>query len=241
MEHNSLEKFIELAAAGGVIGVIIFILSLVACTIVVQLLWTLRRRTVFPEELIAEVQRLVEAGRSRQAYQLCQNDSSLAAKIFLAGLKEADGSWSDVEKGLEDSISEETASLYRRVEYLSVIGNIAPMLGLLGTVIGMVMAFGELAASDGMGRNLAEGIYFALVTTVDGLLVAIPALLAYAMLNNRVAALSSGLAGLCEVTFRPLKRRGHPGGVPQPTGVSQSSQVSGVTVPPPPPGPFRKQ
>ncbi|MBO7679905.1 MAG: MotA/TolQ/ExbB proton channel family protein, partial [Thermoguttaceae bacterium] len=79
---------------------------------------------------------------------------------------------------------------------------------LLGTVLGMVAAFGELAASDGLGHfaNLAQGIYFALVTTVDGLLVAIPALALYSYFNHRVASFSAEAAELATEMFRPLKR-----------------------------------
>ncbi|MBR2002911.1 MAG: MotA/TolQ/ExbB proton channel family protein, partial [Thermoguttaceae bacterium] len=122
------------------------------------------------------------------------------------GLRETDRGWAAVEKGLEDAVAEETAAFYRRTEPLATIGNVAPMLGLLGTVVGMVSTFGELAVADGSGRNLAGGIYFALVTTVDGLLVAIPVLVAHSVLNARGAARFAELVQRLDRLFASSKR-----------------------------------
>ncbi len=198
----------DLIKAGGWIGVVLLILSLIACTLVIEFCILLRRSVLFPIAFVEEIRRQVELGKVRQAYTLCENNSSLLAQVLRKGLAEYQGEWPPVEKVLEDSINEETASLYRRSDYLSMIGNIAPMLGLLGTVIGMVLAFGDLAASDGLGRNLAQGIYFALITTVDGLLVAIPSLVAYSLINNRIAQMIAELTAEIDRIFRPLK---HPG------------------------------
>ena len=202
--HTTLWTLIK---AGGWIGGIIFALSLVACSVMIQFCLQVRRRILVPEDLKREVRLFLERGRFQQAAQICERDNSVFARILTGGLKEIDGGWTAVEKGLEDQLTSETAGLHRRIEYLSVIGNIAPMLGLLGTVIGMVLAFGELAVSDGSGRNLAQGIYFALVTTVDGLLVAIPVLAVYAILNNRIDVLVDYVTAETEAVIQPLKRK----------------------------------
>ena len=132
-----------------------------------------------------------------------------------AGLSEVDGGYSAVEKAMEDAIAEQTARLYRKIEYLSVIGNIAPMLGLLGTVIGMIVAFREVASTQGAARaaDLAEGIYLALVTTVEGLLVAIPSLAAFAVFRNRVDQLVAETTYAAQHAVTPFKklRRAHRG------------------------------
>jgi biopolymer transport protein ExbB len=109
---------------------------------------------------------------------------------------------------MEDATAEQSARLFRKIEYLSVIGNIAPMLGLLGTVIGMIVAFRQVAATQGAARaaDLAEGIYLALVTTVEGLIVAIPALGAFAVFRNRVDQLVAEVAYVAQHVFAPLKR-----------------------------------
>ena len=113
-----------------------------------------------------------------------------------------------VEKAMEDATADQAARLSRKVEYLSVVGNLAPMLGLLGTVFGMVLAFREVAATQGVARasDLADGIYQALITTVAGLIVAIPALAAFAFFRSRVDQLVAEVTYAAQHVFTPLKR-----------------------------------
>ena len=145
-----------------------------------------------------------------EAVKACQGRPSLLSFVLLQGLAEYEGGWPEVEKALEDALAEQSARLLRKIEYLSVIGNIAPMIGLLGTVTGMIFAFQRVAATQGAAGagELAEGIYQALVTTVGGLLVAIPSLAAYAILRNRVDQLVTEAAYMVQQVCRPLKRSG---------------------------------
>ena len=124
-------------------------------------------------------------------------------------MAEVEGGWTAVEKALEEATAEQSARLLRRVEYLSVIGNIAPMVGLLGTVTGMIFAFQRVASTQGAAGagELAEGIYQALVTTVGGLIVAIPSLGLFAIFRNRVDQLVAEAAYMAQHVFTPLKRR----------------------------------
>jgi biopolymer transport protein ExbB len=110
---------------------------------------------------------------------------------------------------LEDALAEQSARLFRKIEYLSVIGNIAPMVGLLGTVIGMIFAFQQVAVSQASAgaAQLAEGIYQALVTTVGGLIVAIPSLGVFAVFRNRVDQFVAEAAYMAQHVFTPLRRR----------------------------------
>src|SRR6185295_9739786 len=107
-----------------------------------------------------------------------------------------------------DAMAEQAARLLRKVEYLSVLGNLGPMVGLLGTVVGMLMAFKEVASTEGRAgaAQLAEGIYQALVTTVVGLIIAIPALGAFAILRNRVDQIMAEAAYAAQHALAPLKR-----------------------------------
>ena len=142
--------------------------------------------------------------------------------MLLSGLSEFEFGWREVEKAVEDSLAQQSARLMRRIEYLSVIGNIAPMVGLLGTVTGMIFAFQRVATTRGAAGagDLAEGIYQALVTTVGGLIVAIPSLAAFAILRNRVDELVAEAAYLAQHTLAPLKRRKmRPRVAPQPPPV----------------------
>jgi len=143
---------------------------------------------------------------------MCQQKGGVLAVVLANGIDEIDAGWSAVEKSLEDSLSEQSAKLFRRIEYLSVIGNIAPMVGLLGTVTGMIFAFQQVASTQGSAgaADLAEGIYQALVTTVGGLLVAIPALGCFAVFRNRVDELMAEVTSAAQQTFAPLRRRRSP-------------------------------
>ncbi len=205
--------FFEIVFSGGVSGVLIMLcligLSLTAAYLVFEQILTLRRRELLPEGLGEAVRQMVAAGRPGEAVQLCEKQPSLLAFVLLHGIEEVDSGWPAVEKAVEDALAEQSARLFRKVEYLSVIGNIAPMLGLLGTVVGMIFAFERVATTQGAATagDLAEGIYEALVTTVAGLVIAIPALGAFAIFRNRVDELVAEAAYLAQHALGPLKRR----------------------------------
>jgi biopolymer transport protein ExbB len=149
--------------------------------------------------------------------------------VLLYGLGEVDGGWPEIEKGMEDAAAEQAARLFRKVEYLSVVGNIAPMVGLLGTVVGMLIAFKEVADTEGSAgaAQLAEGIYQALVTTVVGLIIAIPSLGAFAVLRNRVDQFVAEASYAALHALSPLKR----------ARVAEPPRKAAVPPPPPPAAP----
>jgi biopolymer transport protein ExbB len=202
----------QIIFAGGFFGACIMLLllalSMTAAYLVFEHLLTIRRREVIPQGLDTQIQQQLAAGNVAEATRICQAEPSFLSYVLLQGLTEWDGSWPEVEKALEDALAEQSARLLRKIEYLSVIGNIAPMVGLLGTVTGMIFAFQRVAATQGAAGagELAEGIYQALVTTVGGLLVAIPSLAAYAILRSRVDQLVAEAAHVVQQVCRPLKR-----------------------------------
>jgi biopolymer transport protein ExbB len=198
---------------GGWVGLLItgliLALSLTAAYLVFEQLMTIRRGEIMPEGLGDKVRQLLQRGAVAEADRACRAAPSFLSFVLLRGLAEIEGGWSAVEKAMEDAMAEQSARLLRKIEYLSVIGNIAPMLGLLGTVTGMILAFYRVAATQGSAgaADLAEGIYQALVTTVAGLVVAIPCLGAFAILRNRVDQLVAEAAYLAQHACAPLKRR----------------------------------
>jgi biopolymer transport protein ExbB len=183
-------------------------LSLTATYLVIEQALTLRARELMPAGLSDQIRDFTAAGRLAEADRACRGQPSVLAFVLLNGLAEVDGGWPAVEKAMEDATAEQSARLYRKVEYLSVIGNLAPMLGLLGTVTGMILAFRQVASTQGAAgaADLAEGIYSALVTTVAGLVIAIPSLGAFAVLRNRLDQLIAEAAYLAQHALGPLKR-----------------------------------
>jgi biopolymer transport protein ExbB len=207
------DSFFEIVFSGGPIGIAIMLaliaLSMTALYLIVEQSLALRRPLVLPEPLADQVRQLMLAGRIAEARQACHAQPSLLGHVLHRGLGELDGGWPAVEEALEEALAEHAARLFRRVEYLSVLANLAPMLGLLGTVVGMVLCFREVASTQGNAGagQLAEGIYQALVTTVAGLMIAIPSLAAFALLRNRVDQFIAEAAALAQQVFAPLKRR----------------------------------
>jgi len=236
-------SFFEIVFSGGPIGVAIILfllaLSLTAAYLVFEHVMTIRAKELMPPGLAEQVREQLAAGQIEAAQATCEGEPSFLSFVLLSGIAEIDGGWTAVEKALEDATAEQSARLFRKIEYLSVIGNIAPMVGLLGTVIGMIFAFQQVAGTQDAGASeLAEGIYQALVTTVGGLLVAIPSLGAFAIFRNRIDQFVAEAAYMAQHVFTPLKRRrrrhattSHATSNPQ----TQSQSVPPNATPTPPP------
>ena len=197
----------ELFEAGGTIGYIITGLSVLMVALVVEHLFSLRYNALIPPGLADAIHRHIALRHFEEARQQCQFQPSFLAYVLAAGLRETDLGYTAVEKSLEDAATEQAARLYRKIEYLSVIGTIAPMLGLLGTVWGMILAFMEFEQkANPQVSELAPGIYKALVTTLQGLCVAIPALAAFAHFRNRIDQLVADGSLTAEAVFSDYKR-----------------------------------
>ncbi len=234
------EGFFAILAAGGPVGMVIMLLSIGAVALVVEHIMTIRESVLMPPGLGDDVRQLLSEGKLGPAQQRCHREPSFLAFVLEAGLAEADVDWPSVEKAMEDATADQSARLFRKIEYLSVIGNIAPMLGLLGTVIGMILAFREVANTQGAARaaDLAGGIYQALVTTVEGLIVAIPSLAAFAVFRNRVDQLVAESTYVAQHVFAPLKRpraATRPPGRPKPQAANPKDAGPRDTRPPAPP------
>lgn len=231
------QGFFEILFSGGPVGIAIMLvliaLSLTAAYLVFEQALSLRKKELIPQDLSDDVRRLVERGQIAEAIARCNQQPSLLAFPLIYGLNEAGGGWSEVEKAMEDALAEQAARLFRRVEYLAVLGNIAPMVGLLGTVTGMLMSFKEVADTQGHAgaSQLAEGIYQALVTTVVGLIIAIPALGAFAIFRNRVDQFVAEAAYAALHALSPLKR--------EKTAPAAQPRRTSVPTPPAPPPPPR--
>ncbi len=206
--------FISILFSGGIVGaimvVILLALSMTAAYLIFDHLMTIRRSDLMPEGLSDQVRQSLLSGDVPAAQAACNAHPSFLSFVLMHGISELEFGWNSVEKAVEDALAEQSARLFRKIEYLSVIGNIAPMVGLLGTVIGMILAFQNVASTQGTASapQLAEGIYQALVTTVGGLIVAIPSIGAFAIFRNRIDQFVAEAAYMAQHVFTPLRRRG---------------------------------
>ena len=174
-----------------------------------HLFFAYQRKSIAPEGVVREVRRLMTEGRYREAIELTGRESSFFSKVLHAGLGEASHGLSAIVRRVEETSDELTVRMLRRVEYLNVLGQVSPMLGLFGTVYGMILAFRSIVSTGGNADPvlLAAGIGTALITTFWGLLIAIPALAAYALLRNRIDELTADATLQAEDLLNLLRPR----------------------------------
>jgi biopolymer transport protein ExbB len=174
--------------AMGSIGVVIVLLSVAGLALVIDFFVNVRRDKLIPQDVVSEVEQLFEQEQYEQAMELCDSEDCFFTRILGAGLAKLGAGYERMNEAIMQTAEEELTALNHKIGWLNVIGTVAPMLGLLGTVMGMIEAFNEIASSGGGASpaQLANGISKALVTTLLGLLVAIPVMTAYAFFKNRV-------------------------------------------------------
>jgi biopolymer transport protein ExbB len=177
----------EIVSAGGLFMWPIILCSVIAAGIVLERLWTLQARRIMPPDLSRKIWALVEAGQVNDKVIAALDANSPLGKVLAIGLAHRHRPREIMMERLEDAGRHVTHELDRFLNTLGTIASIAPLLGLLGTVTGIIKAFNAIQ-SGGMGdpRLLSGGISEALITTAAGLTVAIPALVAYRYLRGRV-------------------------------------------------------
>jgi biopolymer transport protein ExbB len=178
---------------GGSIGFIIIMLSLVAVGLIVAGVVRIRPKRLAPPEVVARMEFLLRDRRTDEALAFCEKEENdcFLTRVVGSALRRCMRSpfgFLELRSALEESGQNEVSRLYRSTDWIGVIAGVAPMLGLLGTVVGMVGAFDTLSQAEGVARpdQLAGNISLALITTVLGLIVAIPTTAALVYLRNRI-------------------------------------------------------
>lgn len=183
-------SFWQTITAGGMIGYLILSMSLVSLAFIVEHFLSIRRERLLPSALIEGLEHKLAGEKHEEAAKLCEQDDSYLATVVGAGLTQVGAMFGffDMQNAMQEASERELSKLYRKLEYLTFIASCAPMLGLLGTVTGMISAFNEIAQTEGAARpsQLAGGISEALVTTCLGLIVAIPTMFFVSHFRNRI-------------------------------------------------------
>lgn len=180
----------EIVRAGGWLMLPLVLCSIAAGAIILERLWTLQRKRVLPSDLAAKVWYWVEKEQLDERHIAALRDSSPLGRILASGLTSRNAERDIMKESIEDTGRHVVHELERFLNPLGTIAAISPLLGLLGTVIGMVKVFAAIQA-QGVGNPgvLAGGISEALITTAAGLSIAIPALIGYRYLRGRVDSL----------------------------------------------------
>lgn len=183
----------ELFIAGGLLMWPIVAMSVVVVAFSLERLWALRRSRFVPRALVDGLTRLTVEGPfdPRKAYRLCQEHPSVLATVVKTLLEKIGRPLAEVEHAVETAKDREASRLYANIRPISLAVSVTPLLGLLGTVQGMILAFyttANLQAGANRAAELAQGIYVALITTFAGLCVAIPASVMAHFLEGRILA-----------------------------------------------------
>ena len=169
----------------------IAVLSIAGLTLIIQGFIKNRASVFMPESTTNLIRDMIATRRFKELIDFTERDPSFISKAINPALKRAP-SFSAMKEAMETAIGEQTAEQFRRIEYLNIIGNLGPLLGLLGTVLGMIKAFQAVASTGGQADvgALSEGISIALTHTFLGLFLAVPCLAAFGVLRTIVDRLT---------------------------------------------------
>ena len=179
-----------LITACGLFAPVFLLVSIVFVTLTIMNWLAVSRNAIVPPEMIEQCHEKLKNKEYQEAYNIAKESDSVLGKILAIGLLKMSDSALVAEQAMNDTAEEEVMRLEHRLSYLGTIASVSPMLGLLGTVYGMVKAFSVIARTGvPQASELADGISLALVTTLIGLIIAIPALILFEIFKNRLAQL----------------------------------------------------
>lgn len=173
------------------ITITVFILSIIAVTLIIQGALQNRAGVLMPRESTERMREMIINRQFKELIEFTESDSSFVSQALNPALKRAP-SFASMKEAMETAVSVQTAEQFRKIEYLNIIGNLGPLLGLLGTVVGMINAFQKMFANQGNANpgDLAGGVSQALTHTMLGLLLAVPCLAAFGVLRTVVDRLT---------------------------------------------------
>ena len=203
--------FHQFVVSGGVITWFVLVpLSVITLAMVIHFFVSVRRGTLVPPSLAKTLVTAARQGQPHTVIEITRTDPTMLGQSAFAGLSAGENGPQAARDAIDEAVDERATRLFRRIEYLNVIGNVSPMIGLLGTVVGMIQAFNRIYAAGGgvpETSKLVGDIAIALVNTFWGLAIAIPALTTYSFFRNRVDGFAAECIATAEALVAMLYRR----------------------------------
>lgn len=195
---------------GGIVMWPILLCSIVALGFILERAVGLRASVIFPRKLFDNARSLIGEGKVDEAAEACAGNSSSFGRLLHACLSRAGAPGYQMEAALEETGSRVLYDLRKNARPLGIIADVSPLLGLMGTVLGMIKAFEVVARTGALGRAelLAEGIAEALLTTAFGLSVAVPAMIFYHFFRGRADGLLREMEDACIEILNDLRKQG---------------------------------
>lgn len=195
-DEPALSWFDQFIVKGGTITFVIIGLSVVSLALMVEHCISIRRATIVAPEAAGRIRGLIEERNYVEAVKFTASEPSMLSYVVYSGLLEAGNGFPAMERAVEESLEDRASRLFRKIEYLNIIGAVAPMLGLFGTVYGMILLFASIREMGSIPAPglIADSLSIALLTTFWGLIVAIPSLAAFGLFRNRIDMLTAECA-----------------------------------------------
>jgi len=219
-----------IAHASGPVVLVTLVITAMSFYLIALVVWMAlhyRPSAMVPPALVRDVQDLLDQTKYNEAYHRLLGDSSFLARVLAAGVRKLPAGLSQAQRATELANEDATMEMEHRTTYLATVGTLGPMIGLVGTVYGMIIAFRVIAVegSSPQASQLAAGISMALYSTLEGIAISIPAIFFYAMFRNRIARLSLEVGMATEPLleqFAPGVRISTPGLGPGPAPASSA-------------------
>jgi biopolymer transport protein ExbB len=213
-DHTAVvqKNWFDLFKATGLVGVLLVLTSIVGTALLIQYLVNMSDVKIGNPTLLSEVDALLSENDLDGAFALAQADPSYAAKVMAGAIGRSVGGYEEAMRGMQETATLQGFKLTAKLSYLSLVGNIGPLLGLLGTVTGMISSFQVIETMTApTPADLAKGVYESLVNTTMGLFISIVFLSAYFFMKNKVSDITleanTSIGEILARTLSPEARR----------------------------------
>lgn len=195
-----------LIETSGVIGGVLLILSIYFVATAVRMFMELRMEVAAPQPLLQECENLLKTKDLMGIYKAVKKDESFFGTVLTAGLSELQHGLNESREMMERVADAQVVEMEKKISMLAVLGTLGPMIGLLGTLKGMIASFSVIAMSDTQlkASQVAGGISEALVLTFEGVALSVPAIYFFALFRNRIASISTATLLMCDEFLRRI-------------------------------------
>jgi biopolymer transport protein ExbB len=193
--------------ASGPIGGFLLLLSIYFTALVIRLFMEFRVSEAVPATLVDKLETAIRDKKFQDAYDVCKDNDSYLARLVRTGIANLPNGRAEAKEAMEAAAEEIVTSMEMRISYLAIIGTLGPMIGLVGTIWGMIMSFQEIATAAGAQprpEKVAEGISTALFITLEGVSLSVPAIFFFAYFRNRIAQMTMEATRVADRTINSL-------------------------------------
>ena len=193
--------------ASGPIGFCLLLLSIYFTALVIRLFMEFRMTEAVPPPLVEKLDAAIKDRKFQEAYDACRDNDSFLARVVRTGVANLPNGRAEAKEAMHDVTEEIVTGMEARISYLAIIGTLGPMIGLVGTIWGMIMSFQVIATAQGAQAKpaeIAEGISTALFITLEGVSLAVPAIYFHALFRNRIAQMDMETTKVAERTINSL-------------------------------------